>query len=234
MTQTTPIIGSGKSGLEYRNLDNDGKQALLTHHKGSSAPEYAEAGCIWLDDTDTPWILKIYDGTDWLVFAKINASTNKVETVTIADKDSVTAVQDDYILFSDTSNGNALAKVAIGNVLDVFTWRSNEYLRSQNFNATVLTDAETIAWDLDANQVTSVTLAGNRTLSAPTNMKDGSTYILIVKQDATGSRTLTFSSAYKFSGGSVPDLTATANAVDILTFVSDGTNMYGVMQGDFR
>ncbi|MFH1157596.1 MAG: hypothetical protein V1721_01735 [Pseudomonadota bacterium] len=80
MTQATPTIGANQSGLAYRNADNDGKKAILNHHKGSTAPAYAEAGIVWLDDAATPWVLKVYDGTDWIVLASINASTNAVET----------------------------------------------------------------------------------------------------------------------------------------------------------
>ena len=97
----------------------------------------------------------------------------------------------------------------------------------QYFTATTLTDAMNISWNLDSAQFTSVTLAGNRTLNDPTNMRNGGSYLLIVKQDAMGSRTLAYGSAYKWPGGNVPVLTTTANAIDILTFVSDGTSMYG-------
>lgn len=110
---------------------------------------------------------------------------------------------------------------------------SQEYTRTHNFNATTLTDAANISWDLSQNQVASVTLAGNRTLSNPTNQVDGAVYILIVKQDATGGRTLAFSSNYKFAGGSAPTLTTTASKADVLTFVSDGTNMMGVATQNF-
>lgn len=110
---------------------------------------------------------------------------------------------------------------------------AQEFTATQNFNATTLTDGATINWDLSANQVASVTLGGNRTLAAPTNLKDGATYILIIKQDATGSRTLTFNGAYKFPGGTAPTLTTSANAVDIISFVSDGTSLFGVAQLDF-
>jgi len=76
MTQSSPTIGSNKSGLAYRQEDNDGKKALLNHHKGPSAPIYAEAGTIWLDDAATPWILKLHDGSDWIALGSVNASTN--------------------------------------------------------------------------------------------------------------------------------------------------------------
>lgn len=78
MSQAPPLIGPNKSGLTYRQEDNDAKQALLTHHKGPSAPTYAQAGTIWLDDTATPWLLKMHDGVDWITLSQINASANTV------------------------------------------------------------------------------------------------------------------------------------------------------------
>lgn len=76
MSQASPIVGAGLSGLIYRQQDNDGKKALLNHHKGASAPTYTEAGVIWLDDAATPWLLKCSDGSDWITLAAINASDN--------------------------------------------------------------------------------------------------------------------------------------------------------------
>jgi len=76
MSQATPTIGANKPGLTYRNEDNAGKQALLSSHKGSTAPSYAVAGTIWLDDSAALWLLKIYDGSDWITFGAVNATTN--------------------------------------------------------------------------------------------------------------------------------------------------------------
>ena len=126
---------------------------------------------------------------------------------------------------TDAANVAAAGAALLGN--------ANEYTATQNFNATVLTDAANISWDASANQVASVTLAGNRTLDNPTNLVDGATYILTIKQDAVGSRTLVYGTAYKFSGGIAPTLSAGINDVDIITFISDGTSMFGVFQGDF-
>ena len=114
------------------------------------------------------------------------------------------------------------------------TATAREYTKTQNFNATTLSDGANISWDLSQNQVAVVTLAGNRTLDAPSNQVAGATYILIVKQDGTGNRTLnTSASAYKFPGGTEPTLSTGANAVDILSFVSDGSSMFGVAQLNF-
>ena len=105
---------------------------------------------------------------------------------------------------------------------------AQEFTKTQNFNATTLTDAASISWDASVNQVTSVTLTDNRTLAAPTNMVDGGVYTLMVIQDGTGSRTLSYNAVFKFTGGTAPTLTTTAAAKDILVFYSDGTNMYEI------
>ena len=91
-----------------------------------------------------------------------------------------------------------------------------------------LTDGSNIDWNTQENQVAQVTMAGKRTFNAPTNMVDGGFYALIIIQDGTGSRTATFNSVFKFTGGTAPTLTTTAAARDILIFQSNGTNLYEV------
>ena len=70
-------------------------------------------------------------------------------------------------------------------------------------------------------------------MAAPTNLKDGATYILRVIQDATGTRTITWNSVFKWPGGTAPTLSTGNGAIDIITFVSDGTNLYGTAQLNF-
>lgn len=107
------------------------------------------------------------------------------------------------------------------------------YTRQQGFGEQVLADGANIAWDLDLEQTATVTLAGNRQLDNPTNMVAGHTYILRVVQDGAGNRTLTYDTAYLFPDGTAFTLSTGGGEVDILTFYSDGTNMYGVGQTNF-
>ena len=95
-----------------------------------------------------------------------------------------------------------------------------------NASSQTLTDGTTISWNTSLGKIATVTLGGNRAIANATNLKIG-TYILVVKQDGSGSRTLTWSGAYKWPAGVAPTLTTNANATDIMTFYSDGTNMYG-------
>ena len=172
------------------------------------------------------------DGVEALATAdQTNISGNAATVTTNANLTGhVTSTGNAAVLGSFTK-AQLNTAVSDGTVAELGT--AQEYTKTQNFNATGLTDGASIAWDLESNQVCSVTLAGNRTLANPTNQKDGATYILTVKQDATGSRTLAYGSNYKWEGGTAPTLSTGANAVDILTFVSDGTSMLGVIAQDF-
>lgn len=119
-----------------------------------------------------------------------------------------------------------------GSFMDLAT--NQEYTKTKNFNATALTStAASIAWDLESNQVVTHTATENTTLANPTNKVSGATYIFIWTQHASSPKTLAFGSEYKFPGGTAPTVTATNSAVDILTFVSDGTNMYCTSALDF-
>ena len=89
-----------------------------------------------------------------------------------------------------------------------------------------LTDGATISWDASLGQVAKVTLAGNRTLAAPTNLVADCFYTIEIIQDATGNRTLGWNAAFKWSNGSVPTLSTGANVRDYFTFRSNGTNLY--------
>jgi hypothetical protein len=60
----------------------------------------------------------------------------------------------------------------------------------------------------------------------------GKSFILKLIQASSGMTTATFTGV-KFPGGTAPTITATASAVDILSFVSDGTNWYGTFAQAF-
>jgi hypothetical protein len=95
---------------------------------------------------------------------------------------------------------------------------AQSFTKAQRGSVVALTDAATIAVDLSLGNNFSVTLAGNRTLGAPTNVTAGQSGVIVVTQDGTGSRTLAFNSVYKFAGGTAPTLTTTASAVDVLAY----------------
>ena len=86
---------------------------------------------------------------------------------------------------------------------------------------TELTDGATIAVDAALGNDFYVTIAGDRTMEAPSSPADGQTLILELIQDGTGSRTVTWASGtggYSFGSGSAPVLSTAAAATDQVAF----------------
>lgn len=108
------------------------------------------------------------------------------------------------------------AATAKTNVTQAFT-------KGQSGAVTALTDGATITPNFANSNNFSVTLGGNRTLANPTNITAGQSGIIVITQDSTGSRTLSYGSYWKFAGGTAPTLTTTANAVDVLAYYANTT-----------
>ena len=64
------------SGSAVRSDLNLALKALGSTSKGSSAPGTLQTGQLWIDDSGTPWILKVYDGAQHITVGTVNASTN--------------------------------------------------------------------------------------------------------------------------------------------------------------
>ncbi len=87
------------------------------------------------------------------------------------------------------------------------------------------TDAATVSFSLARGDMQEVTLGGNRTL-ALANTTGVRQFSLILNQDATGSRTVTWFSTIRWAGGSAPTLTTTAGKSDVLSFVQLTPGVY--------
>lgn len=123
-----------------------------------------------------------------------------------------------FPLIVDGSGTPAIKEIVSGDVLDLTG------LQVKLGTEATLTDGSTVAWDVSASPIAKLTLGGNRTLSAPTNAVGSGQYIsLLVIQDGTGSRTLTWNAAYEFTADTAPTLTTTANYGDLFTFRYNGT-----------
>lgn len=82
-----------------------------------------------------------------------------------------------------------------------------------------LLDAATIAWNTATQGYNAwVTLSANRAMGLPSNLRSGRTYTLVLYQDATGGRTITFPSAFKFGAAGAPVLNTAPNSINVVRF----------------
>ena len=92
------------------------------------------------------------------------------------------------------------------------------YSKAQRGTAVALTSSSaSIASDFSAANNFTHTTTENTTLANPSNLVAGQSGVIVITQGGTP-RTMAFGSNWKFPGGAVPSLTATASAVDVLVY----------------
>ena len=102
--------------------------------------------------------------------------------------------------------------------------------------ATALTSGTTVALDVNLGTVFTLTLAhnlGTFNWTNPAVSGYASSFILKVKQDGTGSRTISWPAAVDWASATAPTISTSANAVDVFAFftVDGGTIWYGFTPG---
>lgn len=93
-----------------------------------------------------------------------------------------------------------------------------------------ITGATALDFDVRGNYI-KATLTGNVTFSV-SNMRTGTTYVLMLKQDGTGGRTITWPSGIKWAGGVTPTFVTTASTTALVTLTPFSTsNAMGAVAG---
>ena len=170
-------------------------------------------------------------------------SVNKVALTAPATSATLTLVDGSTLAtsgaYSTTLTATATTNVTLPTTGTLATLAGSETFTNKTLtNPTVTNYVETL---YSANTSTAITVAltngtvqlltltGSATITMPTAVA-GKSFIIMLKQDATGSRTVTWTTVV-WGGGTAPTITATASKMDIYSFFSDGTNWYGATIG---
>ena len=110
----------------------------------------------------------------------------------------------------------------------VTTTGVNTFTAAQRGAVVVATFSTGIALDFSASNNFQITLTGNTTLQNPTNVASGQAGVITIIQ-GTGNNTMAFGSNWNYPGGSgsVPALTTTSGAVDLLVYYTRNTTNIG-------
>ena len=85
--------------------------------------------------------------------------------------------------------------------------------------------------DLGTGNVITINLSADTTLTT-SNAAVG-TYLIKIVQNSSGNHSVSFPVAWKWSGGSAPTVTPTADKTDIVTLIFDDTNYYAAISQNF-
>jgi len=216
------VKGNTNPGTIQLNCESNshGQQIKSQPHSASVTnvmllPAGADSTLVSLVSTDT-----LTNKT--LTSPKINENVVVSATATELNKLDGATVTTAEINYSDlaTLGTSAASKVLSANANNLTTI-SGAVLNTED----TLTDGSTIAWNVINSPVAKVTLAGNRTMAAPSGSTPaaGQFISLLAIQDGTGSRTITWNAVYEFPSDTAPTLTTTANLGDIFSFRYNGS-----------
>lgn len=128
---------------------------------------------------------------------------------------------------------------------DLSEGTTNKYLTATNvlatdmtmkqFSETVNTVGNTsgsVTIDQNLGSIHTLTLTGAITQLAFSNLATGESGVLVLTQDGTGSHT--FASTNMIFAGGAPTLTTAGGSIDVISYVSDGTNVLASFSGDYK
>lgn len=192
-------------------------------HGVTSAIQTQITSVVNSDALKAPLASPTFTGT---VVLPSTTSIGTVSSTEIGYVDGVTSTIQGQIdakapLASPTFTGtvNAAAIISSGNIS----------AKQESVTVQTLTSGATINWDLNSGSAAKVTLntgVGTQNVANPTNMVAGTYPTILFTQDGTGLVVVTWDAAFKFTAGTPPVITVTANKSSLVTFFCDGTTMW--------
>jgi len=158
------------------------------------------------------------------VSANTKIGSGAITAVNLAT-DSISAVhiQGNAVGASELNANACVGDIASSN--GVFTHNNHTFQKAQRARVeSVTVGAANVTLNFANANIFNLTLATSTHLNLPSNVTAGQAGTIIVKQDGTGSRTLSYAGAWEFPSGTAPTLTTTASAEDRIDYVVVAAN----------
>jgi len=159
--------------------------------------------------------------------ANVNLTTSIINvgnsTVNVSINSTSIAVSNTFTV------GSAAVFVANGNVGLGTSSPAAKFDLVGDYKEGVVTANTSTAYtvNLAAGTVQNLTLTGSCTFTFPAATPAGRSFLMFLRQDATGNRTVTWPGTLKWPGNTAPTLTSTASQTDMFAFTADGTSWFG-------
>lgn len=191
---------------------------------GTEVMRITSAGDVGIGTTSPDGNLHIYENASASLI-RVTSSTTGIAGIDFGDTDAVDRGQVRYFNNGDYLLLATSATEAVRIESDKNLKLSGGYTEGVVAIGTVGASS-TLSLANGTVQTATLTSATACTFTMPTATA-GKSFILLLKQPASGSTTTATFTGVKWSAAGAPTITATLGRMDILTFVADGTNWYG-------
>ncbi len=151
---------------------------------------------------------------DWIIKALPDSAVGDTITVGVTN---VAGGSTTNILYN---NAGKVGEYSLATAAERLAGTANKIIEGSTIYLpeTVVTYGTTTSFDFSTFLQAGVTLTGDITTMNVSNVTAGRSGTIAFIQDGSGGHTSVFNSVFKFPGGTTPTLTATAGAVDILSY----------------
>lgn len=248
-------VNSGGTGIEYA-TGGSGSMSSLTLNQPTAGLAISNSGIpittsavvnftlandlAALEGLTGTGLIRRTGSDTWAIGTTINLSSEVNSTLGVANGGTgLSSLTPGRILVSNTATTfSQVAPTGVNGI--VVTMAAGSMSISQNYNHIwqTLTDGATVNWNVSNGANARLTLTGTGRILAMSGMIDGQTYTLRVIQGSGGLKTIsTYPAGIKWqNGGTPPDLSDAAGAVDIISFKYEQSTgfIYGTYGYNFQ
>lgn len=206
------VLVNAQTGTSYTILTGDRGRLITQSNAAASAYTLPVATTI-----RASWFTYVQNrGAGTLTITPTTSTIDGAASLALTTNQGCLLVSDGTNYFTMRGIGGSGGGVSLSTV--------NVFTKNQSVSPTVVASATgTYTPDASTSNNFQLTLTGNLTLANPTNLTSGMVLNFTLDEDATGGRTITLGTIYKFPGGTVPTWVTTASAKNFISGYYDGT-----------
>lgn len=181
-----------------------------------------------LSQLDSNFATTITLGNTAIQLGNTVTTLNNMTLANVTISSVASTFPNNYLANSTATLGNAT--ITLGSTTSTVGNLTLSNVTVTNYTETLYSATGNTTVSLANGTVQLITTSGSTTITLPSSVS-GKSFTIIVKYAAADALAWSGGSTLKWANGTTPTATSVANKFDIFSFFQDGTNTYGIVNG---